>query len=113
MSERTVLRIVGGDLSSGLESISSFPGLPHRLQSVGERAGVRYVNDSISSTPVATIAALETVDGRPVTLLLGGLDRGLEAIIARHARVLNTANLLSYIRQYAEWDRVSIVCAPI
>lgn len=43
----------------------------------------------------------------------GTLEGGLEAIVARHARELNSANLLSYIRQYAEWERVSIVCAPI
>ena len=38
--------------------------LPHRLQTLGERAGVRFVNDSISSTPVATVAALEAFSGQ-------------------------------------------------
>lgn len=73
----TVLRIIGADISTAGQSISSFRSLPHRLQTLGERAGIRYVNDSISSTPVATVAALETLGGQ-VTLLLGGLDRGLD-----------------------------------
>ena len=43
----------------------------------------------------------------------GTLEGGLEALVARHVRGLNCGDLLSYIRQYAEWDRVSLVCAPI
>jgi UDP-N-acetylmuramoylalanine--D-glutamate ligase len=74
----TVLRVIGADFSSGLRSIASFRCLPHRLQTVGERAGVRFVDDSISSTPVATAAALETFAGKKVTLIVGGLDRGLD-----------------------------------
>jgi UDP-N-acetylmuramoylalanine--D-glutamate ligase len=74
----TVLRTIGADLSTGIASIASFRGLPHRLQTVGERAGIRFVNDSISSTPVATVAALEAFSGQKVTLIVGGLDRGLD-----------------------------------
>ena len=43
----------------------------------------------------------------------GTLEGGLEAIVTRRAQELSIGNLLSYIRQYAEWDRVSLVCAPI
>ena len=74
----TVLRVIGAKLSSGIQSISSFPCLPYRLQTIGERGGVRFVNDSISSAPVATVAALEAFSGQRVTLLVGGLDRGLD-----------------------------------
>ena len=74
----TVLRAVGAKLSIGVQSIASFPCLPHRLQTIGERAGVRFVSDSISSAPVATMAALEAFSGQIVTLLVGGLDRGLD-----------------------------------
>jgi UDP-N-acetylmuramoylalanine--D-glutamate ligase len=73
----TVLRIIDEDITAAGQSISSFRSLPHRLQMLGEKAGIRYVNDSISSTPVATVAALEALGGQ-VTLLLGGLDRGLD-----------------------------------
>ncbi len=41
------------------------------------------------------------------------LEGGLDALVAQRARELNSSKLLSYIRNYAEWDRVSLVCGPI
>ena len=73
-----VCKAIGADLVAAARGIASFQSLPHRLQLVGERNGVRFVNDSIASTPVATAAALEAMAGRPVTLIVGGLDRGLD-----------------------------------
>ena len=43
----------------------------------------------------------------------GKLEGGLEAIITHRVRELNSDKLLSYIQQYAEWDRVSIVRGPV
>ena len=60
------------------EVLSYFTGLPHRLEYIGEKAGVRYINDSISTTPVSVAAALETTGYKNVVLLLGGMDRGLD-----------------------------------
>jgi len=74
----TVLRQLGADPAVGLESLQTFRCLPHRLQSLGERHGIQFINDSISSTPVATAAALEAFPDRQVTLIVGGLDRGLD-----------------------------------
>lgn len=50
--------------------------LPHRLQSVARRGGVEWVDDSISTTPESTSAALESYSGRSAVLIAGGLDRG-------------------------------------
>ncbi len=55
-----------------------FKPLPHRLQLVGEANGKRYVNDSIATTPAATLEALRAFEGEPVALLVGGFDRGLD-----------------------------------
>ena len=74
----TVLRVLGVDETAAAASLGSFHALPHRLQFIGERDGIRFVDDSISSTPVATLAALDAYRGEDVTLLLGGLDRGLD-----------------------------------
>ena len=60
------------------QALASFSGLPHRLQTIGYKDGIRYVDDSISTTPVSVTVALNTMGDRPVVLLLGGLDRGLE-----------------------------------
>ena len=73
-----VLDRIGIEPQKAARELSGFRSLPHRLQLVGQRHGVSYVNDSISSTPVATVAALEAFAGRPLILLLGGLDRGLD-----------------------------------
>ena len=51
--------------------------MPNRLQPIGTRDGILYVNDSISTTPMATLAALALYRDRPVALLVGGHDRGL------------------------------------
>jgi UDP-N-acetylmuramoylalanine--D-glutamate ligase len=58
-------------------AVRSFRPLPHRLERLRERAGVAYVDDSVSTTPEATAAAVEAF-ARPVILLAGGQDKGLD-----------------------------------
>ncbi len=58
------------------DALSGFEPLAHRLQVVGERDGVVWVNDSISTTPESTIAALESFPGHELLLIAGGQDRG-------------------------------------
>jgi UDP-N-acetylmuramoylalanine--D-glutamate ligase len=58
------------------DSLRDFKGLEHRLQTVIERDGVRWVNDSISTTPESTLAALASFPGKRIVLLGGGQDRG-------------------------------------
>lgn len=55
----------------------TFKPLPHRLQALGTRDDVDYVNDSIATTPYATVEALTSLAGRPATVLVGGFDRGV------------------------------------
>ena len=47
---------------------------PHRLEVVGERAGVLYVDDSKATNPAAVAAALASFE-RPVVLILGGSEK--------------------------------------
>ncbi len=65
------------DPASLAEAVAAFRGLPRRLMPLGERDGVLYVDDSISTTPQSAIAAIEAFPDRPVTVLLGGYERGL------------------------------------
>lgn len=56
--------------------IHSVKGIPHRLELVRETGGVRWVNDSIATTPERVIAAIHAVNS-PLVLLLGGRDKNL------------------------------------
>jgi len=58
------------------EALEGFRPLGHRLQVVGEHGGLVWVNDSISTTPQSTIAALSSFPGRELVLIAGGQDRG-------------------------------------
>ena len=51
--------------------------LPHRLEPLGEDDGVLRIDDSVSTTPEATAAAVNAFD-RPAVLLTGGRDKGLD-----------------------------------
>lgn len=73
----TALEAFGLDAAALAVHAASFRPLPHRLQPLGERDGRLYVNDSISTTPMATLAALDLYADRPVAVLVGGHDRGL------------------------------------
>lgn len=72
------IEALGLDALSMAPAAFAFEPLPHRLQSLGRRDGIEYVNDSISTTPYATLAALGCYRGRKVAVLVGGHDRGID-----------------------------------
>lgn len=59
------------------KTVSAFCGLPHRLEFIKEHAGVRYYNDSASTNPETTIAALRSFHN-PTILIAGGCDKNLD-----------------------------------
>jgi UDP-N-acetylmuramoylalanine--D-glutamate ligase len=72
------VELLGFDARAAAASLAAFKPLPHRLTSLGTREGIEWIDDSISTTPDAARAALESLHGRTVTLILGGHDRGLD-----------------------------------
>ena len=57
--------------------LQSFGGLPQRMELIAEIEGRTFYNDSTSTTPESTIAALESLD-KPALLLAGGHDKGFD-----------------------------------
>lgn len=74
----TAIEAAGFDATALAPHIKTFRTLPHRLQPLGFKNDIEYVNDSIATTPYASLAALSYYAGRNVTLLVGGHDRGLD-----------------------------------
>ena len=58
------------------QALRTFPGVPHRLEQVGEMNGVRYVNDSKATNVAAALRALAAYEDEPVHLILGGSPKG-------------------------------------
>ena len=56
--------------------LRDFEGVPHRLELVGERRGVRYVNDSKATNVPAALRALAAYENEPVRLIVGGSRKG-------------------------------------
>jgi len=55
-----------------------FEALESRLRSIGSVDGVTFVDDSLSTNVLSTLAALEAFHGRRVALIVGGFDRGID-----------------------------------
>ena len=72
-------------------SLIDFAGLPHRLQLVAEHNQVRYYNDSLATTPEATIAAIQSFEGQSIILIAGGFDRGLDYV--QLARAIDSSSV--------------------
>lgn len=57
-------------------AFATFEPLPHRLQDIGVRRGIRFINDSISTTPQSALAAIDVYEKDLGAIILGGQDRG-------------------------------------
>jgi UDP-N-acetylmuramoylalanine--D-glutamate ligase len=79
---RACLRALGvaeaSDEAALAQAAAGFVPLPHRLQVIGEVGGVTFVDDSLSTNVLPTLAALEAFRGRRVALIAGGHDRGID-----------------------------------
>jgi len=88
----TTARLLGVSDELIEETVSRFQGVPHRLADVRILAGVRYINDSASTTPIAGKVALEAFDA-PIVLVAGGNTKHLPleqwpARIVEHCRAV-------------------------
>jgi UDP-N-acetylmuramoylalanine--D-glutamate ligase len=95
---RGCLRALGipgaGDDEAMRAAAEGYVGLPSRLATIGVVDGVTFVDDSLSTNVLPTLAALDAFPGRPVALIVGGQDRGIDyaelagGVLARPAPTL-------------------------
>lgn len=87
---RAVLRALGaaagdaglarqaGDDRRLTDAAAGFIPLPSRLTPVGTVDGVTFIDDSLSTNVLPTLAALDSFPGHRVALIVGGQDRGID-----------------------------------
>lgn len=85
------------------EALTSFEGLLHRLQYLGEVDGIDFYDDSISTIPNAAIKALESVENAK-TILIGGMDRGINYDVL--IDFINNHHEFNYIFSYDSGKRI-------
>lgn len=87
-----LIALRAGATRDGLTAaLTGFKGLPHRIEFVGEVAGVSYYDDSKATNPHAASAAVESFAGDPLIIMLGGRNKGsdleqLAQIVAARAK---------------------------
>jgi UDP-N-acetylmuramoylalanine--D-glutamate ligase len=69
-------RQFGVDRETAAAALRRFAGLPHRLQLVCERRGVRFYNDSKCTTPEGGVVAMQAFAPRCAVVIVGGHDKG-------------------------------------
>jgi UDP-N-acetylmuramoylalanine--D-glutamate ligase len=83
-----------GDDAALRAAAAGYRPLPSRLTPIGTVKGVTFVDDSLSTNVLPTLAALDAFPGRRIALIVGGHDRGIDyaplaaGILARQAPTL-------------------------
>ncbi len=76
-------------------ALRSFRPLPHRLEIVAADGAQRWINDSIATTPHATLAALQALHAEPIVLIAGGYVRPADwGVVIEYCRSRPLAGLV-------------------
>jgi UDP-N-acetylmuramoylalanine--D-glutamate ligase len=76
------------------QAASNYEPLPSRLSWIGNVAGVDFIDDSLSTNVLPTLAALEAFNGRRIALLVGGHERGIDYAPLAEALALRNPDVL-------------------
>ena len=94
----------GVSMKSVLQVLKSFKGLEHRIEFVRLVGGVKYYDDSFSTTPETAIAAIETFE-EPKILILGGSSKNSD--FSELGQIISESGTIKAIVGIGlEWERI-------
>lgn len=96
--------LAGVSVKTIRQILKTFKGLEHRLELVSEVKGVRYYDDSFSTTPETAIAAIEAFS-HPEILILGGSSKNSD-FSALGQVIFDAKNIKAIIGIGIEWERI-------
>ena len=88
-----VSQILGIDPLKSITLLKSFKSIPYRQQTVEEKNGVIFINDTTSTTPTATIRGLDAFSDKPIILILGGNSKNLPTDVLIN-RLIDTRKII-------------------
>jgi UDP-N-acetylmuramoylalanine--D-glutamate ligase len=102
--------LAGVSVKSMQQVLHTFTGLEHRLELVSEVHGVKYYDDSFSTTPETAIAAIESFDN-PEIIILGGSSK--QSDFTELGQLLSTrVNIRAIIGIGTEWEQIKKTMHP-
>lgn len=93
----TVLKVLKIPLTALRQGTKNFSGLKHRLELVSSKNGIYFYDDAISTTPESTLVAIEYLQEKLETIILGGEDRGYNfKLLVKKLKKINIANIIFF-----------------
>lgn len=112
-----VCKNLGFEFKEIIKSFKGFETGEHRLEFVGKKNGIKFINDSKSTNPLSVTAALEAFEGNNnVCLIAGGLDKDMDfSSVLEHKKKIKKIflvgksknkleNLFRHVIDYAIFD---------
>lgn len=118
MASIAATSVAGASIEAMQKVLTSFTGLPHRLQLVRTVKGVEYWNNSYATAPDATIGAIKSFE-KPIILMLGGYEKGFnydelaEAIVKGNVKTIigigeNSRNIYEVVSLFREREGLGL-----
>jgi UDP-N-acetylmuramoylalanine--D-glutamate ligase len=76
-ADDNLIRVAADDAALARAAVGFTP-LPSRLTTVGTVDGIAFIDDSLSTNVLPTLAALDAFPDRRIALIVGGQDRGID-----------------------------------
>jgi len=93
-------------------ALQSFKGVSGRLELIAEKNGVKIYNDTTSTTPEATLAALAALGAEGTVIIAGGTDKNLE-LDTLTAKLKKTKRLILLAGSGTDRIRSELPDAPV